>query len=379
MRRPGAWDTLQRELLQVRLGHRRRRALEERARRGRLGEGDHVAQRGRAGEQHRDAVESERDAAVRRCARAQRLEQEAEPQLRRGVVDAEQREDARLQRGIADADAAAAELEPVVARTSYASARARSGARLEQRDVVGVRRGERMMHRRRALRSPDPARTSGSRCTTTNAWTSSGTSSRRCAHGLSHAVERRRGARGPAPATNRPSSPSARPSASARRRRRGTSPPCPSSPSAVRLSTSRPLAPAPFASASSSSICLRDSAAPPGTRMPRTRSPRAMAACTNGELARAEHRCHVAQSRVRSAGRAGRSRSAPSRRRTSCAGTATRPRTPAACQSVGDQPLGHATGCPPAPTNDASMSICVNSGWRSARRSSSRKQRAIWK
>ena len=29
--------------------------------------------------------------------------------------------------------------------------------------------------------------------------------------------------------------------------------------------------------------------------------------------------------------------------------------------------------------NDTSMSICVNSGCRSARRSSSRKQRAIWK
>ena len=30
-------------------------------------------------------------------------------------------------------------------------------------------------------------------------------------------------------------------------------------------------------------------------------------------------------------------------------------------------------------TNDISQSICVNSGWRSARRSSSRKQRTIWK
>ena len=30
-------------------------------------------------------------------------------------------------------------------------------------------------------------------------------------------------------------------------------------------------------------------------------------------------------------------------------------------------------------TNDISMSICVNSGWRSLRRSSSRKQRTIWK
>ena len=29
-------------------------------------------------------------------------------------------------------------------------------------------------------------------------------------------------------------------------------------------------------------------------------------------------------------------------------------------------------------TNDISMSSWVNSGWRSARRSSSRKQRAIW-
>jgi hypothetical protein len=29
--------------------------------------------------------------------------------------------------------------------------------------------------------------------------------------------------------------------------------------------------------------------------------------------------------------------------------------------------------------NDISMSIWVNSGWRSSRRSSSRKQRAIWK
>ena len=30
-------------------------------------------------------------------------------------------------------------------------------------------------------------------------------------------------------------------------------------------------------------------------------------------------------------------------------------------------------------TNDISRSSCVNSGWRSARRSSSRRQLAIWK
>ena len=36
----------------------------------------------------------------------------------------------------------------------------------------------------------------------------------------------------------------------------------------------RPPAPADFATASSSSVCLRDSVAPPGTRIPRTRPPR---------------------------------------------------------------------------------------------------------
>jgi hypothetical protein len=48
-----------------------------------------------------------------RRARAQRLEQEAEPRLARGLVDPEQREDPPLLRRVADADAAAAEFRPL--------------------------------------------------------------------------------------------------------------------------------------------------------------------------------------------------------------------------------------------------------------------------
>ncbi len=42
-------------------GHETRRFLG-------FGEGDHVADRRRSSEDHRDAIEAERDAAVRRCA-----------------------------------------------------------------------------------------------------------------------------------------------------------------------------------------------------------------------------------------------------------------------------------------------------------------------
>src|SRR4051812_15923458 len=44
-----------------------------------------------------------------------------------------------------------------------------------------------------------------------------------------------------------------------------------------RLSLTRPPAPAPFALCSISSTCLRESVAPPGTRIPRTRPPCAIA------------------------------------------------------------------------------------------------------
>src|SRR5258708_401982 len=89
------------------------RALEQRARGGGLWERDHVTQRACVGELHRDAIEAERDAAVRRRAGAEPLEQESEPRLRGCFIDAEQREDPRLDVRVADADAAATQLRAV--------------------------------------------------------------------------------------------------------------------------------------------------------------------------------------------------------------------------------------------------------------------------
>src|SRR5262245_24535345 len=61
------------------LGRDRRRGAGQRVvAAARLGEGDHVADRVAAGQQGADAVPSERDAAVRRGAVLERLEQEAE-------------------------------------------------------------------------------------------------------------------------------------------------------------------------------------------------------------------------------------------------------------------------------------------------------------
>ena len=78
------------ELGEVRGRHVGRCVLKEGASRRGLGKRDHVAQRRRAREEHRDAVEAERDAAVRRRPGAQRLEQEPEPPLLlRRVADAE--------------------------------------------------------------------------------------------------------------------------------------------------------------------------------------------------------------------------------------------------------------------------------------------------
>ena len=61
-------------------------------------------------EQHADAVPAERDAAVRRRAVLERLEQEAELVLRLLRRDAEQVEDPALHVGAVDTDAAAADL-----------------------------------------------------------------------------------------------------------------------------------------------------------------------------------------------------------------------------------------------------------------------------
>src|ERR1019366_1228460 len=99
-----------------------------------------------------DAIDAERDAPVRRRARAKSLEQESEPALLfRGIADAEQREHARLRGGVVRANAAAAELQAIEHEIVRERAPAMRLARM-RRHVLGIRRGERMMH------SPERAR-----------------------------------------------------------------------------------------------------------------------------------------------------------------------------------------------------------------------------
>src|SRR5262249_27813919 len=77
---------------------------------GRLGEGDHVADAGRAGQQHDHPVPAEGDAAVRRRAVLERVEQEAE--LGAGLLggQADHVEHRLLYRGGVDTDRAATDL-----------------------------------------------------------------------------------------------------------------------------------------------------------------------------------------------------------------------------------------------------------------------------
>ena len=98
------------ELAQLHLVDRGRRAGQRVEAGGGLREGDHVADRLRAGEPLDDAVDPVGDAAVRRRPVAQRLEQEAEARLGRLGVDPERGEDLLLDLGVVDTDRAAAEL-----------------------------------------------------------------------------------------------------------------------------------------------------------------------------------------------------------------------------------------------------------------------------
>src|SRR5687767_8122309 len=72
---------------------------------GRLGKCDHIPDRLPAGEQRRHPVEPERDAAVRRRAVLQRLDQEAEFLVGGLAADAERLEHAVLNLGPVDPDA----------------------------------------------------------------------------------------------------------------------------------------------------------------------------------------------------------------------------------------------------------------------------------
>ena len=147
---------------------------------------------------------------------------------------------------------------------------------------------------------------------------------------------------------------------------------------AERLTQTSPAAPCASARSASSSSLFRESAAPPGTRRPRTVPP-LVSALSNGTNPDPAPRSRGPTAAGRSGGPAGRSRRASHRlARTSAAETARSRRCP---------PRRRPRRAPPPPCRstsssvgkDISMSICVNSGCRSARRSSSRKQRAIWK
>ena len=72
----GPEDVLQ--LAQLLLSHRRWRVGHQINRLGRLGERDHLAKIGRAGQQHHYAIEPQRNAAVWRRAVLQRIEEESE-------------------------------------------------------------------------------------------------------------------------------------------------------------------------------------------------------------------------------------------------------------------------------------------------------------
>src|SRR6266576_4448008 len=131
------------------LGPRRRgRALEQRARRGRLGECDHVAHRGRADDQHHGTVEANREAAVRRGARGERGQQESKAGIDLGRRESQVPENGALYRRIGDTNRTGAQLVPVVDRV-VVQRPARERLAVEFADIVRMRRSKWMMREHR--------------------------------------------------------------------------------------------------------------------------------------------------------------------------------------------------------------------------------------
>ena len=150
------------QLAQLLLVDRARRVGEQVLRALRLREGDHVAERLGAGHQHHEAVEADRDAAVRRRAVLQRVEQEAELGARFLGVDLERAEHLALHVLAVDPHRAAAELE-AVQHDVVGLGDAAPGIGLEPVLVAVLRARERMVHGAPALLGPRRTRTSGSR------------------------------------------------------------------------------------------------------------------------------------------------------------------------------------------------------------------------
>ena len=100
-------------LAQLFVVHRRRGAAHQVGAALGLGEGDHVADVGDAAEDHHQPVQAQGDAAVRRGAVLQGVEEEAEFQLLCRGVDAEQGKELLLHVHAMDTDGAAADLAAV--------------------------------------------------------------------------------------------------------------------------------------------------------------------------------------------------------------------------------------------------------------------------
>jgi hypothetical protein len=98
------------ELIELFFVHRRRRIGHQILRGGRFREGDHFADGFLAGEQHDDAINAKRDAAVRRRAISQRVEEKAKAAAQLFFGQAERFEQALLNILAVDSDAAGAEL-----------------------------------------------------------------------------------------------------------------------------------------------------------------------------------------------------------------------------------------------------------------------------
>ena len=111
----------------------------------------------------------------------------------------------------------------------------------------------------------------------------------------------------------------------------------------------------------------------PGTRMPFTH-----VGLERPELGGREHLARGRRARGRSGGRACRCRSAPSPRATSCAGIGPGASPVTASAAASTASADHAPCTSSASAKLISASSCMNSNCRSARRSSSRRQRAIW-
>src|SRR5579885_355150 len=153
---PGAWSSSaglrergDAELREHRVGHRRRGARERIGAARDLREGDHLADVGLPRHERDETVDPHREAAVRRRAHRERLEQEAELPARFLVRQPHRAEDALLHRHVVDADRARAELPTVPDQVVVLTAHA-GRVRLVPLLAARRRRRERMVHERPA-------------------------------------------------------------------------------------------------------------------------------------------------------------------------------------------------------------------------------------